>query len=1612
MRNLLLVLTGIIFLLVIGINLPVVQNYAAREAVRYFSKKLHTRVTLKHIRFHLLNSFELEGLYIEDQHGDTLLYTGNAELRITDWFFLHKKPVISYIGLENAVIYLNRPVNSNRWNYDFITTVFATKGSSEQKKTGSSIEIDLRKVKLANVHFYSKDQWLGSDMEAVVGTLNLNARRINFKQKKIALDEIIGNRITFGLLDYPEGRPRYLKPKPSDEVDTTPFNPGLWQVSLRSMELKDSRFYLEKPRTKAPEGLFDEDHLNITGINLNAADLTIVGDTIRAKVRSLAAADRCGLAIKRMHADIRVSPNSSECSNLYLETNNSILKDYYAMHYKRFPDFLDYIDKVKMVATLENSEVGIQDIAYFAPELKRFAKLSVKISGRGYGSVSRLSAHDLLLDDGFSKLSGSLNMNGLPDINSTFIDFRNGHLQTNGMAALFYAPELIQQQSVNLRVLKHVDFKGNFTGFIHDFVTYGTFVTNLGNLRADLNMKLPGNGRPAYSGSLTATDFNIGKLLDQDYVGPASFVADVKGSGFNQKTVGLELNASVNHIYINNYDYRDININGKLNHELFDGILKAGDPNATLEFKGIIDFQKADPLYAFDAAISRLNLKALHLSEDDIHATARMKLNLKGHNIDDFTGRALLYHLNITRDSTRLNLDSFVLVAQVDGNGQKKLALATNGLLASVTGNFMIMKLPQSVQLFLSYYLPQYVNTPLTFKGDQDFRFEINADEGVSDLLSLVDKSLFLGSGVKINGSLDMRRQQLSLNGVIPLFQYNRFRFYDIQLNGDGNYNGLQVDVSANGMRFGTDNLLSTIQFSTKLFQDSARFQLFTTSPTSLQKASLNGLAYAHDDSFYVNVTPSQFSFNNNQWDIAAGNRFIFSKNYLSVDNLYLHSGLQHIFVNVPGKSGSQRNQILVTLENIDLAPLNHFLNLPDLNVDGILNGSITTQSGMDNPSFDFDLSADRISLNTDTIGMVNASGNYNLKQGRLTLHPGSGIRYGDANALISGALDLVTQSANKLSGSLQFTNADARWLSPFLYGYAHHISGKINGNVNFGGSIDQPDVSGKLNIADLGFIPDVTGVHYQIKEGAIQVSGKSFDLGEMRVYDDFGNTGLLTGYITHNQLSDLNFRLRLNSDHIQVLNLNKYENESFYGNVFSSVQMRLSGPLNNLNMTVFATPAKDSKLYIPISTGSDFGAYGYITFKQYGTEPEKITPRNRNRFNFRLDAIATPDLEATIILDPATGDQIWAKGSGNIILDIPADGEMKMNGNYVINEGTYDFSFKQLQILNYHRQFMINSGSVIKWNGDITDADLDVSAYATVKARLYDLIQSESDRLNLSAPEIRDAQIRQDVNVLMKMKGSLSEPDLTFKIELVEGRSIGTYAYQELQRINADEKKTLIQVSSLLLLDQFVPLGGINSSVVSSGTINNMSELFSSAASSQITNFANKILGIKDLTIGVRYKNYTYSNGSDPATSIGNINRNEAGINLRTNFLNDRLIVEAGGVYDWGRNSGQGNYTDNLAGDFRVQYLLTPDGRIRFSIFRTSDYDAIYLRKNVDRQGVGISYRKSFNGLGDFFGNRLKQSPSLKIKDKDSTPAAPPSRIDSTKISVRRTDDIPDRQG
>lgn len=1562
-------------LCVIGLlNISPVQTYIAQRAADYLSNRLQTKVTVASVSVYFFDRLTLNGVFIADQNNDTLLYTGKLGINTNSWFFMQANPVIEDILIEDASIHLLRNAGSAIWNYDFILSAFPQSKKDSTVKGNTLPDIHLKHLKIKNANFSYIDAWIGTDYYASLTDFEVSVDKIDWKAKAIDIKDIQGNNTTIGIKEYKGGRPAHLK-KPRKPYAFSPFNPAHWQFTIGSLQLGNGRFFLEHPDKPVYANKFDERHLDIGDINLQLQNIKIVADTIYGKIKDLQARDRSGLAINAMRADVKVSPNIAECKNLFLKTDYSELHHYYAMHYDKFPDFLHYIEKVKMEGKLSGSIIGMNDILYFTDALDGLKDKTILFSGTGWGTVDHLKGENIALFDGVNKWKGDITLLGIPDMDNFFIESSAFEAQTSNIGLYQYFPDWKLLPHIKMDAIQHALIAGSFKGYLHDFKTNLNMQSNLGRLQVSGGVKNVLDPSFKYDLQVNSTAFDIGQLLAIDLLDEITMNAELKGVFKDGTSQGLDIVGKVQHIDFNNYAYTNIGVDGVFNQQSFEGTIVAKDPNFNGAFNGLLDFHQNIPHYKADAQIHNMDLHALGFTVNKIHGSAEFNIDFRGKTMDDFIGNALIYNLYLSEDSHKLDLNQVYLSAAYNSEQLKTIQIATNGLQAKMTGKFNLAGLPHSLNSFLKSYIPNYITDKEAIPLQQQFSFDIQAGN-IEPILKILNAPVVVDSGIHITGEFDNLKQYLFIDGFINGLTYLNFNTKNIVIKSNTNEKGFYTNLQMDDFRYDAYDIASTVNFKSNIFNDQGVFSLTTSSENTLGDATISGSAYASNDSVYLHINKSNFFFNHKKWFINEGNDILFAKGDILLQRLILEADKQRIAVN---EIAADWNDAAINLSNIELSPVNNMIGFDDMNIQGLVNGQLYVKDLLDSMQITYQLHAPSTTIDEIQFGEIKANGTVDIYKGEWTLGEQSAIKYENA---VGGIAGIWNYKEEQVDLDINAEKLPLVWMQPFTKGYVHNISGTSNIRLHIKGNRLDPEVEGKIVINNAGVTPDITGVAYTIPEGEILVDKMHFTFMPFQVLDAYKNSGLLSGAVLHDGLSKLDFSLNFATDQIQALNLNKFQGDYFYGSIFAKANVSLRGLVDDINMNIIGTPLKDSKLYIPIRSESDYSMYNYIQFKKHEDDTFKSTyrPKRVYNYNLRIDAIATKDLEAIIILDEETNDQLQTKGYGNLTLEIPSDGDMRLNGVYVIDEGTYNFAFKQLEIFNYKRQFIIDPQSSIKWNGDLYDADLDISAYTQVKARLYDLILNETDRVALTKSELSDAQLTQLFNVKMNMIGRLSQPNLKFNVTTVENRSIGTYAYQKLQRINADERELLNQVTGLLLLGQFIPPEGFNASAsnasISAGAITNMSEVFSTVASSQISNFANKLLGIEDLYIGLRYKNYAMS-GIDPLNPTSYTNRNEAGFNVRKNFLNNRLIAEVGGVYDWGVQKTSGSLSDNIAGDFRIQYSLTDDGSVRLKLFRTSSYDAV-LQQNIGRHGAGIIYKKSFTTFGDLFKRRKLYHASL----------------------------------
>jgi hypothetical protein len=1551
----------------IAIQSKPVQNFIVHKTTSYIAKRLGVVVNIEEVNISFFDRLSLKGLYMQDGYKDTLAYVGELDVKLNDFFFLKDKIILKELKLNNAIVNLARPNNSDVWNYQFIIDSFATQQSKEQKD-GTFPNIQLQRISLVNTKFNFIDKWVGTDYYFSTYTTVIEGDAIDYTNNKISIKSLEGDSVLVGILEYTGGRPPRKRTVAAPVIDTTPFNINNWTVSVANLKIANSRFFLEYPEYPRYPNVFSELHLDISKINTSIDNILIVGDTITGNVTNLTATDQCGLAIQQFKSKVKVSPNISECKQLYLRTNNSEIKDYYAMHYERFPDFLDYISKVKMVGHFKNSKVGINDILYFTDAIERIRNHAFILDAYGEGTVAHLMAKNITLSDGVNTFKGDFSIAGIPETEKIYMSVKEGNIVGTGKSALKYLPEFENSKYINLAALGLFNINCNFDGLVDDFSSNLDIMSNIGNVNAKLHIKNAASGVVDYNSDITLKNFHLGLLLNQLDLGEISSEASINGEGLDEYASHFAFDVKIPNISFKQYEYSNISLKGSYEDMTFSGSAQSLDTNLKIDISnGQINFEDNNTKYTLDAKLYYINTQALNWTDHDLHGNADINLNFSGTTLDNFLGSIMFYNMNVAVGDTALRLKQFYLNALNNGQETKSFNFMTNGLDAYLNGNVNISSLLPSFENYMHQFFPDYFKiNALNDNFIQNFNFTINARK-VDDVFKFINLPVRLSAGTKIVGNFNSVENLLKLDGTIPFISIGNFSFMNgnMQLLGDKMKLVQQLDVET--FSYKDYEIASALKLTSVFGENNAQFSLTTESNNALGNAEISGNIITNHDSLLVHFNPSSILFNHKKWDVYTQQPIKLTQDNIGIPFIKLLSNQQIIHIN---ENGYLNNKLNIDLHNVALNPINNLFKLTIATLDGKINGSLNINDIYSNPNIDYKLNVDTLQVDEIVYGKLFLDGNWDLNKSTIEIHPNSLLNSELGNASITIKAKYGDDHPY-LKGNVHFDKIPIKWMEPFIKEYVYDLDGSFSSNIKLTGTLDKPIYNGVLNIYNAKVTPYVTQVPYFIHNQKIDFTQSFIEIRNMEIKDQFNNTGHLNGTVIYDGWDDYYFNLHLNSNNIQVLNLKREDNGLYYGNIHAKTDIDLIGPVDNIKMNVAGKPLAGSQLYILISSEGDYTQKDFISFKKTN-DTKTIKPTKTSRsfdYNLKIDAIATPDLEAFIVLDETTGDIIQAKGNGNITMEIPSNDEISLNGNFVIEEGAYNFAFKQLEVFNLKKKFILEQGSTISWDGNLYDADLNVKANAQVRARLYELITNETDRISFSQQELSDAQLAQPINIHLDMEGALSSPSLSFRLDVVENRSIGSYAYQKLQRINSSERELLNQVAGLLILNQFLPSEGINNSNISTGTITNMSEIISSTASSQISNLANKIIGSDDLFINVRYKNYALS-GYDPNNPTAYMHRNEAGLNVRKNFFNNRLVTEVGGVYDWGNSNS--NY--NLAGEFKLQYLVTKDGRIRLNVFRSSNYDAIF-QQNVSRQGAGILYKKSFSNINELFTNKKRAS-------------------------------------
>lgn len=1392
-------------------------------------------------------------------------------------------------------------------------------------------------------------------LSVIPGKINLSKHILNFK--KVYIDKGLIQLLTHKgdtvlnlqfILDF-------FSPTATAKKETT--KGPKWDLSISTVQLVSTRFHLQdENKPLAPVGM-DYSNIDVGNINLLITRFRPDGDTMKARIERLSATERSGFSIRSMSGDFEVGPAFLKAHTMKLVTNHSDLDLTFDFLYDRWNDYTDFLNKVRIRAAINPSYLDLQDIGTFAPVLY-VMKDRFRIEGKIKGTVSNFNAKDFKCAYGTeTRFFGNIHAYGLPNVEETFVDLNIKDFITNQEDIHSLNLPIADTNIVVPAFLKNAgtfNLRGNFTGFYNDFVATARLHTDIGDLNTDLTLrKQKGIKGLLYTGEADVTSLQLGELFkSKGLLGPITLRADLNGRGFTPSDAIVTMNVWIDSVFLNNYTYRHLTLQGRFEDKKFNGSMNVDDPNLRLDINGLVDMRDSLPAFNFDLVLKRAGLFTLNLLKRDSseNLSTHARVDFTGSNIDNIEGTIRFDSTKYREGKNTILMNHLSLLTSRDDKNNKSYHLLSDFVDADISGNFYFSDMIPSLTSFITNYIASFELNDSIINHHPSTNQQVNYVvklKKTDTVMAVFAPFLRIAPNSNFEGSYNENEGMILLSGTSPDISVfgNHFRGWFIKATSRQENLNIQTGcnrfyIFRSGKMDSALIMMDSLHLTSNLHHDSIFYDVFWTMG-KIQSDFGGFVNLKNSPVTQIRLTRFHTFIDKKYWTIAKDNEVIIDSSSVIFHDLGFESGIQKL--NIDGKISAQpQDTLMMKFDRVNISELDYFLGNSSIDVDGILTGNLKLMNIPHSLTVLSDLRIDSLAFNKEQLGDGKFIVFYDNKAERFDVD--SKIYYtGNAGTNIPLSLKgsyYLGKPEPRMNFNLALKNLNLKMVAPFVASFMSRLNGRVSGDVTITGTAEKPRLAGTLNLMRTEFKINYLNVPYSVVD-VVTVDSTAFNFNHVTVFDSLGNKAILNGKIYHHYLHNLELDLSIDPEDFSIFRNTYAQNNIFYGTARASGNVRITGPTDNISINAKARTGGGTHVYIPISSAADIGQNDYIIFTKHladsARSEEFDLTSTPSGLSIGIALLVNPSADVEVSLPNQMGD-IKATGTGNLTLGMTPIAGFSLSGTYTINTGSFHFQMKNLLPLS----FIIERGSTITWSGDAAVANINMTALYKTRVPLGDLATKDEDRGK-----------RVPVECIIRLSGQLSNPAISFGLNLPNAdESVKAMVYGAIDTVNTAEMTQ--QIFSILVLGQFRSYKGNSPGGIDVG----------STSLSLIMGQFNSLLAkwSKDVNIGVDYRRSSYSPGQ------------EIDLAVSTQLFNERLLID--GLF--GVNSLTPSSTiknaSTIVGDIKLEYLLSNNRRWRIRAFNRTNTIGLLDNNAPYTQGVGISYQRDFSNWGDFFkSDRIK---------------------------------------
>jgi translocation and assembly module TamB len=1473
----------------------------------------------------------------------------------------------------------------------FTPTVPPGPEDAEQSDLGISVE----SFEIEDVAFLYNDLD-GGTISASALMLNIIPEEIDLPARLIGITSILADSL-HASVHRPEtaaggsGREQVPETEREPEFDFSEIME--WTIRLDNIFIDNSSFTMAENPASMQGGEFDPDNFHLGSFMLSAGNIYAGPDSLNIAIDSMNMIISESFAVDRFSLFATLGTSAAK-AELKLRTAETWFGFNFSSRAGLLNFAFDDLAGKEFDLLVHDSHLG-SDLAWFFPETRSYyfdwpGNQGIELGGRISGTPDRFEADNFRVEaPGFASLSADGEIEGLIG-QALQLDIERFDLHALPGPIMANLPDTLHPEGITLP--EYISIDGRFKGDIQVFEAALEIGTNFGNIEITGSAREGPLQETIFQGKAYTPSFDIGRMMQLDILPePLSLQADMAGRGTEPENMEMKAAVTVGDLQLMDYSYQDIVLDFSLKDSVVslwgsytDGFL-AYDINAVIGIFTEIIFGKGtlDIYYA--------DLQELGISEDELQLGVELQTDLVFDIDDFFNGHVRLADFTVSTGDELYHVPEIALVSDCQP-GDYTASVSSEFLSASYKGNFSPMTAPSVIARHFSEYFrindflspvnnnrtgvpaladqtggiteedrldgPESIqesvqeSVPESVPGDGYFDLELTLYP--DDIIGMIlPENILEYDTLHVSMNYDAGRHSFSMEASIDELQYNDTRFSKLDIIADSDPSELNFGIYLDSIGFNQTGM-HDVSLTGSLFDQTLDMTLSARDAAERELVWLRPVIENRDGLFHITIDSDKLIINREPWQIHPENLVVFGSEYLHVSDFIIEEG--QAWLSVTSHPHEKYDNVLeISFHQFDLARLTGFIEDEQAYIGGVLNGDITLRDIFGVPSFVADMHVQDISWSGQTIESISLQAE-DASPGQIDVS--LNMEHGNSLLTAEGRY-LTAEPAFDINIGLE--RIDLHFIQAFAADHLAGAEGSLSGWIHVAGTPDQPELTGNLYFNKTAFNIVQMNTGFSIDEETIILDGNNLVLEDFTLADNRGGEATISGILDFSDMENLVFNLGLTANDFLLMDTRQGQDEMYHGRILIDSDLRLTG--THINPSVEGSmkllEGSDFAFTIPQPDPEIIAQEGVVQFIRFDM-PELIheeapveTTSPLTGIDINLNLEIDRETRLTVIIDEIAGDNLEIQGGGDLVFGIDPGGKVSLTGAFEVQEGNYLLTFYDV----IRREFAIEPGSTIVWTGDPMEAELDITAIYTINTSPRELMST-----HIEGDQIQTARLRQQFpfQVHLNLEGNLGSPHISFELGMPPGNEMALDGslIDRINQINQNESELNKQVISLLLLGTFLqenPLdrpgeGGIGATARTSG---------SRLMTQQLNRMADRYVRGVNITFDI--ESYEEQAGDDV------VGRTELEMEISRDFFDDRVRVTVAGNIELEDETHRESRPGEIAGDFSLEYLITPEGNLIIKGFRLTDFNDLFEGEIVET-GISLMYSRNFSRLRELF--------------------------------------------